>query len=95
MAITKKGTKPDLHKAAKGEYDFESSEVIRMKIKPPYLTASNNIAGPQAKPLYEYFLNQLRTELGDENVKDGVFGAMMDVALVNDGPITINLDSDE
>ena len=34
------------------------------------------------------------SELGAEDkVKDGVFGAMMDVALVNDGPVTLVVDS--
>ena len=30
-----------------------------------------------------------------ELVKDGVFGAMMDVSLVNDGPVTVIIDSSE
>ncbi|KAH3677167.1 hypothetical protein WICPIJ_009021, partial [Wickerhamomyces pijperi] len=51
--------------------------------------------GPQAKPLYDLFLSKLRKDLGENNVKDGVFGAMMDVMIVNDGPITINLDTDD
>lgn len=46
----------------------------------------------QAIPLYEYFLAQLQNLLGKE-VKTGVFGADMQVALVNDGPVTIFMDS--
>jgi D-tyrosyl-tRNA(Tyr) deacylase len=53
------------------------------------------VIGAQAKPLYDRFLEKLRSELGEENVMDGVFGAMMDVVLINDGPVTIQLDSDE
>lgn len=49
--------------------------------------------GADAKVLYESFLSKLKANIGDENVKDGVFGAMMDVALVNDGPVTITIDS--
>lgn len=45
-----------------------------------------------AVPLYEKFTEQLEKEL-DKEVKTGVFGAMMDVALINDGPVTINIDS--
>lgn len=45
--------------------------------------------------LYDSFLSKLKADIGDENVKDGVFGAMMDVALVNDGPVTITLDSSD
>ena len=51
---------------------------------------------PDAITLYEDFLSQLRTELGNENrVKDGKFGAIMDVALVNDGPVTIVWDTSD
>lgn len=41
-----------------------------------------------AIPLYEQFVRQLSDVLG-KPVPTGVFGAMMDVALVNDGPVTI------
>lgn len=47
----------------------------------------------QSEPLYEYFVGQLRQQ-GLE-VSTGEFGAMMDVALVNSGPFTLVLDSDE
>ncbi|KAH9287415.1 D-tyrosyl-tRNA(Tyr) deacylase [Echinococcus granulosus] len=44
--------------------------------------------------LYESFLSKVRSEYkAPDKVKDGVFGAMMDVSLVNDGPVTITLDS--
>jgi D-tyrosyl-tRNA(Tyr) deacylase len=45
-----------------------------------------------AIPLYEAFITQLKTEIG-EKVQTGEFGAMMDVALINDGPVTISIDS--
>lgn len=45
-----------------------------------------------AIPLYEKFLRQLEAELG-EGVERGVFGADMKVALVNDGPVTIWMDT--
>lgn len=45
-----------------------------------------------AIPLYEAFVKQLESEL-DRKVGTGVFGAMMDVHLVNDGPVTIQIDS--
>lgn len=47
----------------------------------------------QAKKLYEEFSEALRT-LGID-VATGVFGAMMSVELVNEGPVTILLDSDK
>lgn len=65
----KKGTKPDFHRAAKGQV---------------------------AVDLYTEFLEKLRKELGDEErVKDGQFGAMMDVELVNEGPVTIVWDTSD
>jgi D-aminoacyl-tRNA deacylase len=45
----------------------------------------------EAEPLFEYFCERLR-EAGVASVKTGSFGAMMDVALVNDGPVTIVLE---
>eukprot|EP00899_Mesostigma_viride_P018711 jgi/Mesvir1/26841/Mv20594-RA.1 len=46
-----------------------------------------------AQPFYENFLQMVRKAYRPEAVKDGVFGAMMQVNLVNDGPVTFNLDS--
>jgi len=47
-----------------------------------------------AKPLYEEFLARLSAALG-KPVAHGEFGAMMDIALVNDGPVTIVIDTQE
>ena len=46
----------------------------------------------QAIPLYELFVIRLR-ELSGREVLTGEFGAMMEVELVNDGPVTIIMDS--
>lgn len=46
----------------------------------------------QAVPLYEKFVSQLETDLG-KPIATGRFGAMMDVSLINDGPVTIIIDS--
>lgn len=46
----------------------------------------------KALPLYEFFLQALEAELG-KPVSSGEFGANMQVALVNDGPLTIFIDS--
>ena len=57
--------------------------------RPSYIRA----AKPDiAIPLYESFVNQMETELGKQ-IGTGVFGADMKVALVNDGPVTILMDS--
>jgi D-tyrosyl-tRNA(Tyr) deacylase len=47
-----------------------------------------------AKPIYERFVLKLSELLGKE-VKTGIFGAMMQVELVNDGPVTIIIDTRE
>ena len=47
----------------------------------------------EAKRLYEYFSDLVRRDIGA--VQTGEFGAMMDVSLVNDGPFTICLDTDQ
>ena len=47
-----------------------------------------------AEPLYDYFNNVLRTQY-DLHVETGRFGADMKVDFVNDGPVTIILDSSE
>ncbi|WP_257476952.1 D-aminoacyl-tRNA deacylase [Acidipropionibacterium jensenii] len=48
--------------------------------------------GPVSEPLVDHFAEHLRS-LG-AHVETGVFGADMKVALVNDGPMTIIIDSD-
>lgn len=63
LASTKKGNKPDFHKAA-----------------PP----------AKGKDLYDAFLKQVRSLYREDRVKDGVFQAMMDVGIVNDGPVGID-----
>ena len=45
-----------------------------------------------AKPLFDEFTDLLSQKLG-KKVETGVFGAMMEVSLVNDGPVTIYIDS--
>ena len=49
-------------------------------------------APAEAQRLYEYFMERLKAE-GVKNVAHGVFGADMKVRLLNDGPVTILLDS--
>ena len=45
-----------------------------------------------ANELYEYFKKLIKDELGE--VESGIFGADMKVSLLNDGPVTIDLDSE-
>lgn len=52
-----------------------------------------NAAPPQeANDLYEYFCQRMK-DLGTSRVEKGVFGADMQIALINDGPVTIIIDS--
>lgn len=54
----------------------------------------SDAAGPElAERLYEHFVAHLRRNLGDRSVATGVFRAMMDVELVNDGPVTVSVES--
>ena len=59
--------------------------------RPSYIKA----AKPDiAIPIYERFFKQLQTQLRTE-IKTGEFGADMKVSLINDGPVTIWIDSKE
>ena len=57
--------------------------------RPSYIRSAGE---PVARPMYERFLATLSTVLGSE-VEHGEFGADMKVSLVNDGPVTICIDS--
>lgn len=48
--------------------------------------------GEVSQPLFERFVRQLETDLGTK-VETGVFGADMRVSLINDGPVTLFIDS--
>jgi D-tyrosyl-tRNA(Tyr) deacylase len=62
---------------------------VRKGTRPSY----NDAAGPElALQLYDEFVSQLQTALG-RRVQTGKFGALMNVALVNDGPVTIIIDT--
>jgi D-tyrosyl-tRNA(Tyr) deacylase len=58
--------------------------------RPSYIRA----ARPEtAIPLYEQVVDEFKKVLGNKKVETGIFGADMQVYLVNDGPVTIILDS--
>jgi D-tyrosyl-tRNA(Tyr) deacylase len=61
---------------------------VRRGLRPSWIEA----AAPEvAEPLYDFFCNEIRKHL--DNVATGSFRQMMQVELVNDGPVTILLDS--
>lgn len=57
--------------------------------RPSYIKASKP---PVAIPLYEAMITEIETQLG-KKIQTGIFGADMKVALINDGPVTILIDS--
>ena len=59
--------------------------------RPDFLAAA---APAEADRLYQHFLHTLETLLGQNKVEHGIFGADMKVSLINDGPVTLWLDTD-
>ena len=80
-------------KDIKGEIIVVSQFTLHAKTKkgnrPSYIKAANP---EQAEPLYEEFISQLKNESA-VGVQSGLFGANMQVDIVNDGPVTIIMDS--
>jgi D-aminoacyl-tRNA deacylase len=63
---------------------------VRRGLRPSWIDA----APPEvAEPLYDFFVRQARSAV--DNVATGKFQAMMQVELINDGPVTILLDSEK
>ena len=49
--------------------------------------------GPgEAEKCYADFVGRVRAILGEDRVEDGKFGAMMEISLVNDGPVTLTIE---
>jgi D-aminoacyl-tRNA deacylase len=68
---------------------FTLHALTRKGNRPSYIHAARP---EQAVPLYEYFVKILSTETG-KPVQTGEFGAMMEVLLINDGPVTLIIDT--
>ncbi|KAK9318614.1 D-Tyr tRNAtyr deacylase-like domain-containing protein [Lipomyces starkeyi] len=67
-----------------------------VKKNKPSFHHAERLAAAVANELYERVMDKLRSAFGDrkdEKVKPGVFGAYMQVSLVNDGPVTIEVAS--
>ena len=75
----------------KGEMLIVSQFTLCGNCKKGTRPSFDNSAQPDvAKKLYETFINEVKNY--GINTQTGVFGAMMDVALINDGPVTFMLD---
>jgi D-tyrosyl-tRNA(Tyr) deacylase len=76
-----------------GEIMIVSQFTLHASIKkgnrPSYIKSSKQLT---AKPLYEYFCQEITLQLG-KKIATGIFGADMQVELINDGPVTIWIDS--
>ncbi|KAI8917415.1 CRE-PQN-68 protein [Entophlyctis helioformis] len=49
----------------------------------------------RSRDMYETFLSKMRSQYSDDRIQDGVFGAMMAVEIVNDGPVTLIFDTEQ
>jgi len=47
----------------------------------------------EAIPLYEKFIKRVKENLGNSKIKTGIFGAMMSIKIINDGPVTVIVES--
>lgn len=76
-----------------GEILAVSQFTLHARVKKGFRPSYIDAAPPAISiPLYEQFVEQLGQETG-KTVQTGEFGAMMQVSLVNDGPVTIWIDS--
>ncbi|TCD67056.1 D-tyrosyl-tRNA(Tyr) deacylase [Steccherinum ochraceum] len=86
LANTQKGNKPDFHRAMLG-HPF---------IHPVFFNPSSSHSSQATEPsrrLYATFLERMGQVYEPDKIKDGRFGAMMNVSLTNEGPVTFTLDS--
>ncbi|KXZ53390.1 hypothetical protein GPECTOR_7g1286 [Gonium pectorale] len=72
-----------------------SQFTLYARLKKPKPDYSKAMGPQQARELYDQLVEEVRRQYDAGRVKDGVFGAMMDVALVNEGPVTYVVDSND
>jgi D-tyrosyl-tRNA(Tyr) deacylase len=78
---------------ARGEILAVSQFTLHARVKKGFRPSYIDAAPPAISvPLYDQFVKQLEKDTG-KPVQTGEFGAMMQVALINDGPVTIWIDT--
>lgn len=76
-----------------GEVLVISQFTLHARVKKGFRPSYIDAAGPDISiPLYEEFIEQIKLDSG-LRVCSGIFGAEMDVSLINDGPVTIWIDT--
>ncbi|WIA13316.1 hypothetical protein OEZ85_006899 [Tetradesmus obliquus] len=76
-----------------GEVLLVSQFTLYGRLKKPKPDFSKAMGPDKARDFYQSFVERMRAAYQPDRVHDGVFGAMMNVELVNDGPVTFMLDS--
>jgi D-tyrosyl-tRNA(Tyr) deacylase len=75
-----------------GEILLISNFTLYADVQKGFRPGFTDAASPEiARPIYNKFIDYLKNNF-PVNVKDGVFGAMMDIELVNVGPVTIDIE---
>ncbi|CEF62208.1 D-tyrosyl-tRNA(Tyr) deacylase 1 [Strongyloides ratti] len=70
-----------------------SQFTLHAVVKGNKLDFHNAMATTDAQTMYSNILEDLKKEYNASKIKDGLFSAYMDVKLINDGPVTITIDS--
>ena len=70
-----------------------SQFTLHARLKKPRPDFSQSMKPAEARVLYDKLLDRVRSEYEASMVQDGVFGEMMDVSIVNEGPVTFLFDT--
>jgi D-aminoacyl-tRNA deacylase len=72
-----------------------SQFTLYARLKKPRPDFSKAMGPAPAREFWSQFVDHVRKQYTPDKVLDGIFGAMMDVEMVNNGPVTFFIDSDE